>query len=166
METLHPSILRCPIPVGHLPDQSGYQELVALRRRLLAAPPLQRLVGTDHQQETGNTPPAAARRYVALSWGAGDEAEIDDGRVSGTAGHWGPFLDFLHGAGWPWIVQHSLDFGSADGPARHWLVCDRETGAGWAMPWRWAALLVRTQDPEQLRQALAEQADRPPGAAP
>ncbi len=103
---------------------------------------------------------------MALSWGAGDEAEIDDGRVSGTAGHWGPFLDFLHGAGWPWIVEHGLDFGSADGPARHWLVCDRETGAGWAMPWRWAALLVRTQDPEQLRQALAAQADRPPGAAP
>jgi hypothetical protein len=159
MEEIHPAIVRCPVPVGDLPDRSGYLTLVGATRAMHAQA-LTHLL----DPAIGRTPPPAPRRYVALTWGAGDEAELDDGRVSGTAPDWGPFLAFLQGAGWAWIAAHGLDFGSGDGPpARHALVCDRQGGAGWAMPWRWASLLVRTQAPDELRRALAaEAAERAP----
>ena len=158
LESLHPSIIRCPIPVGDLPDRSGYLDMLGVTQALH-----DRFAATVGQAPAGSVLPPGPRRFVALCWGAGDEAELDDGQVSGTAGHWGPFLSFLQRDGWPWIVEHGLDLGSGDGPpAQHRLVCDRVTGAGWAMPWRLAALLVRTQDPDRLRQAIADAMDHRP----
>jgi hypothetical protein len=154
LATLHPAIIRCPIPVGDLPERSGYARMLGVSRSLHAR--LSAALTPDGPIAFAPPSEFEPRRYVALAWGAGDEAELDDGRVAGMAPDWGAFLAFLHGEGWPWIVAHGLDFGSGDGPpARHWLVCDRLTGAGWAMPWRWASRLVRTQASDDLRRAIA-----------
>ena len=63
-------------------------------------------------------------RYVALYWGAGDEAYVDDGQMS-TTGEWEAYLTFV----WHWSVAPSLqgyDLGSSEEEARHWLILDRE----------------------------------------
>ena len=84
LENLHPSIIRCPIPVGDLPDRSGYLDMLGATRALH-----DRFAATAGQAPDAALPPPGPRRFVALCWGAGDEAELDEGRVSGTAGHWG-----------------------------------------------------------------------------
>jgi hypothetical protein len=56
------------------------------------------------------------------------------------------FLDFIHRADMRrWLDEHSLNMGSSDEAARHWLVADTLTGDLYAALIREASAVVRQQ---------------------
>lgn len=63
-------------------------------------------------------------RYVALYWGAGDEAYVDDGQMSAT-GEWEAYRTFVQYRSVA-PALHGYDLGSSEEEARHWLILDRE----------------------------------------
>ena len=83
---------------------------------------------------------------IAVYWKlAGDEVEVDDGRL-GQHGEWDNFLLYTqHRAVAPYLVPY--DLGSAHTPAQHWLVLDRQARRWYVAPAREAAQHVRAQWP-------------------
>ena len=82
-------------------------------------------------------------RFVALYWGAGDEAYFNDGRSSGT-GHPHGYLAFVrHPAVALPLAGH--DLGSSDGEAAEWLVVDRRSRRAFVAPVAEARRFLRDQ---------------------
>lgn len=96
------------------------------------------------------------RRFVALYWEpCGDEAAFDDGISSavGMSDNW-LYLDFIRQPHVrQWIDGNSLNLGSSDESAQHWLVADTTTGDLYAAPCRLAHAIVHQQQLPDQEQA-------------
>src|SRR4051794_2221724 len=93
---------------------------------------------------------AGEARWVRFYWHpCGDEAEFDDGQLSGT-GDWMGFLAFVgHAQVAPKLAGY--DLGSSDGEARHCLLLDRSERALYVAPMRSAGrFLVAQHEPFHL----------------
>lgn len=96
-------------------------------------------------------------RYVALSWGAGDEVYVDDGRISKVGEGW-IYLTYVQ----HWRISPALcsyDLGSSERAARHWLVVDRQQGTIGVAPVAVARQLLRSQWPQPEEQPPILQMD-------
>jgi hypothetical protein len=103
---------------------------------VLVPPQLERAIGYEREA-----------RYVALYWGAGDEAYYDDGRFSGT-GEWNGYLTFVrHPAIEPALRPYHL--GDSETEARHWLILDREARTLYVAPLRQANRFLQEQWPRE-----------------
>lgn len=93
-------------------------------------------------------------RFVAFTWGAGDEAYLDDGQLSATA-NGEPYLLFRqHRAVWPGLAGY--DFGSEEAPAEHFLLLDRLTRLLYAVPARTAGNFLIGQWPDLFTPELLD----------
>lgn len=93
-------------------------------------------------------------QLVGLYWGGGDELAVCDPETHATGLHDGrPWLELMQRPGVVgWCVEHFVDFGSANGPAEHHLIVDRQPNTGLVAVRLRAELIVRAQrfDPEEF----------------
>ena len=85
-------------------------------------------------------------RFVAAHWDAGDELAIRDDAFLLVGADRYPYLAVIRQREVrAWLWEHSIDLGSSDAPATHWLIVDRETDDGYIAPVEEAAGHIQQQ---------------------